>query len=387
MKPARAGTTRADSIFPTLTAKHLTSRLKHLNHRFKMLKVNIFKKLQILSLCLVAAVSFTSCSWVKDESDCVDSYNLVKFVYDYNMKFADAFSPEVKSITLMVFDSTTGKLVDRYQMPSSELIGGNELSLRVQPGSYDLLSWSGDYADSWDIPAGTIGESTLTEYTAYLKRAETDGKATVDKDVKALYHGLIHVDLPYASPSKPNRVTMPLMKDTNVVRVILQQISSEEVDASQYNWEITDGNGFLNYDNSIRSFAPITYKPWYLHTGSVDINTNPTTPGGSPDKQAPSTRAALGAALAEFTLSRLTMDTDPILHITNKKGETVLKINVRDYALLVKGYYNREMSSQEYLDRQDEYNMTFFLDDGGRWFSTVIIINDWRIIRHETPVS
>lgn len=76
MKPARAGTTRADSVLLTLTAKLLTSRLKHLNHRFKMLKVNIFKKLQILSLCLAAAVSFTSCSWVKDESDCVDSYNL-----------------------------------------------------------------------------------------------------------------------------------------------------------------------------------------------------------------------------------------------------------------------------------------------------------------------
>ena len=106
-----------------------------------------------------------------------------------------------------------------------------------------------------------------------------------------------------------------------------------------------------------------------------------------PQEKTPATRAELGAALAEFTLSRLTMDTNPILHITNKAGETILKINVRDYALLVKGYYNRDMSSQEYLDRQDEYNMTFFLDDGGRWFSTVIVINDWRIIRHNTPVS
>ena len=178
-----------------------------------MLKVNIFKKLQFLSLCLAAVLSFSSCNWVKDETDCVDSYNLVKFVYDYNMKFADAFSPEVKSVTLMVFDSKTGKLVNRYQMPSSELTDGNELELRVQPGSYDLLSWSGDYADSWDIPTGTVGESTLAEFTAYLKRAEIDGKATVDEDVKALYHGLVHVDLPYASPSQPNHVTMPLMKD------------------------------------------------------------------------------------------------------------------------------------------------------------------------------
>lgn len=351
-----------------------------------MLNVFKYKKLQHLSICIAAILSLSSCDFVKDETDCVASYNLVKFVYDYNMKFADAFTPEVKSVTLMVFDSNTGKLVKEYRLPSSDLNSNNELAVEVTPGSYDLLSWSGDYSESWDIPQGKVGESTLDEYTAYLKRKDIDGTATVDKDIKPLFHALKHVELPWASPSKPNRVTMPLMKDTNVVRIVLQQISGETVDASEFNYRITDGNGFLNYDNSIRSFDLITYKPWYLQTGSVDINTNPVTPEGM--KSAPQfTRAELGAALAEFTLSRITFNTDPILLITNKKGETVLQINVRDYALLVKGYYNRNMSDQEYLDRQDEYNMTFFLDDGGHWISTVIIINDWRLIRHETSVS
>ena len=77
-----------------------------------------------------------------------------------------------------------------------------------------------------------------------------------------------------------------------------------------------------------------------------------------------------------------------MLTITNKaENKVVLSIPVIDYALLVKGYENASLSDQEYLDRQDEYNMTFFLDEGGRWISAVIIINDWRIVRHETPIE
>jgi hypothetical protein len=37
------------------------------------------------------------------------------------------------------------------------------------------------------------------------------------------------------------------------------------------------------------------------------------------------------------------------------------------------------MSNQEYLDRQDEYTMTFFLDEG-EWVSSVIYINSWRVV-------
>ena len=71
----------------------------------------------------------------------------------------------------------------------------------------------------------------------------------------------------------------------------------------------------------------------------------------------------------------------PILTIWNiAENKRVLSIPIADYALLVKGHYNREMSNQEYLDRQDEYNMTFFLDEGGNWLSASIVINSWRVV-------
>ena len=70
-----------------------------------------------------------------------------------------------------------------------------------------------------------------------------------------------------------------------------------------------------------------------------------------------------------------------MLSITSRSnGKTVLSIPLIYYVLLVKGNYNRSMSDQEYLDRQDEYNMTFFLQDDGSWLAASIIINSWRVV-------
>lgn len=45
------------------------------------------------------------------------------------------------------------------------------------------------------------------------------------------------------------------------------------------------------------------------------------------------------------------------------------------------------MSDQEYLDRQDEYNMTFFLDEQNQWINSVILINSWRVVLSNVDVD
>ena len=64
----------------------------------------------------------------------------------------------------------------------------------------------------------------------------------------------------------------------------------------------------------------------------------------------------------------------------------MFRIPVADYALLVKGHYRENMSDQEYLDRQDEYTMTFFLDEG-EWVSSFIYINSWRVVLNDTGLN
>ena len=60
--------------------------------------------------------------------------------------------------------------------------------------------------------------------------------------------------------------------------------------------------------------------------------------------------------------------------------EQVIRLPLIDYALMYKRLRYEDMPNQEFLDREDEYNMTFFLDENYRWMSSYIYINSWRIV-------
>lgn len=342
----------------------------------------------IAASTIAAASALTACG-IFDESDCVSSYNQVRFVFDHNMKFADAFDNEVDHVTLLVFNKSDGTLVRRIDAPHIDLNENNELTLDIEPGNYDLLTWAGNHSGSFDIAEGNTGLSNIVDFHCRMRRLQEDDGAHIRGDIAHLWHSEMSVELPFASPSNPNMITIGLKKNTNVFRIVLQHISGETIDGNDFDITITDSNGWLNHDNSLREDETLTYHPWYEYSGSVDINTNPKDPGqGSAGSVHPESRASLGAMLAEITTGRLLETSRPILTVRSKKDKRIiLQIPVIDYALMVKGFYNRELSDQEYLDRQDEYNMTFFLDEGNRWLNTVIIINDWRIIRSEGPVA
>lgn len=79
------------------------------------------------------------------------------------------------------------------------------------------------------------------------------------------------------------------------------------------------------------------------------------------------------------------------LTITNREGGTVARIPVIDYALLAKDYYeeeyNRTMTDQDFLDRKDDYVLTFFLDEDHRWISSYILIHSWRVVTSNVEVE
>ena len=79
---------------------------------------------------------------------------------------------------------------------------------------------------------------------------------------------------------------------------------------------------------------------------------------------------------------------EPILTITrNEDQKVVLRIPLVDCALLYKGQKYAYMSDQEFLDREDQYNFTFFLDEYDNWVNSTIIINDWKCIYQESELE
>ena len=135
---------------------------------------------------------------------------------------------------------------------------------------------------------------------------------------------------------------------------------------------------------SLKEDEPIVYRAWSTYSGEagVDIATG---------KESRVT-TIVKVAVAELTVSRLVLRdwslySRPMLIIRTTEGKLVASIPIIDYALLVKGNYNRKMSDQEYLDRQDEYNMTFFLDEQNQWINSVILINSWRVVLSNVDVD
>lgn len=357
--------------------------------------------------------SLTSCdnAIYDDEGDCDVIYRL-RFRYDMNMKFADAFSHEVKSVRLYAFD-TDDKLVWQTEESGERLAQeGYDIILPLQPGDYKLMAWCGlDNGESFTVPQIDLGDTRDPLQCRLNRTQHPEDGAVSTEDLHPLFHGTLEVNLPEDINGGEYVYTMPLTKDTNVFRVVLQHLSGKDIEADDFTFKIEDNNGWLHHDNSLLDDENITYHAWSKYSGSAGVDAPEArlseglsvvrcqmkireTENGK-RKTENGTRAItdVKVAVAELTVSRLvqrdwTVNPKPMLTIRKADdGELVARIPIIDYALLVKGNYNRDMSDQEYLDRQDEYNMTFFLDENNHWLSTTIIINSWRVVLNSGELS
>ena len=329
---------------------------------------------------VAAALAASSCEnglIFEGEGDC-GVYYRIRFKYDYNIKFADAFASEVNSVALYVFDEND-ILVEKIAATDKEALssGSFEIPIEIEPGNYTLMAWGGLMnEESFELLADAkTGETRLEDMQVKMRRQyDENGNAAVGEDLLPLFHG----SMPLCVTDAPGvyTETMSLMKNTNVIRILLHEISGHDVDADAFIFEIKDDNGLYSWDNALLDDEMITYSAWSQSTGTAEV-----------EEIQSKAVSSVSVALAELTIGRMRAGDSPVLHIRNREtGEDVFRIPVADYALLVKGNYRENMGDQEYLDRQDEYTMTFFLDEG-EWVSSVIYINSWRVVLNNTELN
>lgn len=332
------------------------------------------------TLTMVATVlTFLSCTRshiFEYEGDC-DVYYDIRFKYDYNIKYADAFANEVNSLALYIFDED-GILIEKVVTTDKEELSKEDFHIRLElpAGCYTLLAWGGlGEEESFDMLADEeIGRTRIEELQVRMHRAYDDeGRAYSDKDLAPLFHGIMELDV--VSEPGTYKKTMSLMKNTNVVRIVLHEMSGHTMDSGCFTFEITDHSGLYDYDNARLDDEAITYKPWYIEEIFADFDNR-------------STRSTdINAVMAELTIGRMMATESPILRVLNSNtGEQILSLPLADYMLLIKGNYHKAMGDQEYLDRQDEYSLTLFLDEG-EWVSTQIVINGWRVVINDTGLN
>jgi hypothetical protein len=196
-----------------------------------------------------------------------------------------------------------------------------------------------------------------------------------------LFYGYVEkTDLKHLPAGSVNTVIIPLVKNTNNIRVLLQSINSDiNLTPEQFDFAIYDINAQLGWNDEIVNPAPITYDPFNTKQGSVKLNDG---------------TEVLTAAVAEFSVGRLfarTTDKTTLVITQKSTGKEVFNVPLVDYFLMVKGHYFRPMSDQEYLDRQDDYSVAVFLEhkEGpqGYYIAARIYINGWQIVLSNPDLS
>lgn len=313
-----------------------------------------------------------------DEGDCEASYT-VSLVYDMNLEYADAFAHYVETVTLCAFGSDDVLAYTKTEDAGTIIENDQKMDVSdITPGTYTLVVWAEgeeETADCYECASLSVGSTTLDELTCRLARTSgSEGDAVIDHALTPLFNGYLEdADLTDIGYDGERNVEVDLTKDTNSLVVVLQHLSGEDVNVADFTFEVTDNNGLLDYDNSVIPDDELSYRPWTLSSGTASVT----------DDEESDAQTSVAVAVAEFALNRLVTTNDPRLTVYDTEGDIVLSIPLIDYATLVKSHYSGDITDQEYLDRQDEYSMTFFLDDNDRWVNTVIIINSWRIVMED----
>lgn len=338
---------------------------------------------------LVAALApgAGGCSMVTDSAESCPAELRVRFVYDYNIKDADAFAKEVRSVDVWAFD-TQGALVWSGSASGAELAAdGFRLDTGLPEGRYDFVAWCG-LRENTGFDLATYRPSSKEELEVTLRtRAEEDRQVCSDR-LPGLWHGMVS-DISYApDPFSPSykTVTIPLVKDTKRIRVMLQHLDGSPIDRRDFTASITAADGRLAWNNSLMPSPTVTYEPFDVYYGST------AAPDGTGDLERPAayggfTRAGtlteVSALMFSFATSRLTEAQKEDVYLTVHRGwddRDIIHIPIVKYLLMVRDRYG-DWDDQEYLDRQDEWSVVFFIDKASNWYQADgIFINNWAVV-------
>lgn len=323
------------------------------------------RHLRYICFSLAAALAFTGCI-TEDLPECPNEYDL-QIVFDRNMLYADAFASQVKSVDIKVFDSATGREVYAFSDKGDALAAeGYRVTLPIPPGTYDILCW-GSMAEGNAFGYADPAANTLQQQRVLLNTVNGESGDRLNN----LFHGLLQsatfTDNNDTGSIEPQTATIYLTKNTNRINVILHNLDGTEMQTSAFTFSISSANAEMSYDNTLGARREVVYTPWHISPVLSDT-------------EASSARALTPSALvAEFSLARLVEKGDSRLDVhRTADGERIISIPLERNLLLYKGEFHAAMTAQEYLDRQDDYTITFILDKNNNWDKAAMIyINDW----------
>lgn len=319
----------------------------------------------------VATLSLSACDAIYDDlQPCPPTGAQVRFIYDYNMEFANAFPAQVDCLTLYVYDEE-GHLVESHTETTEVLADENyRMTLDLDEGHYTLMAHGGlacGNASFAPVAAHEPGALHTDMSVAMLPECLTDPSR---RNLHKFFYGALEIDVVKENMTD---ATVEMMRNTNDVQIALQHLHGTPVDVNDFNFEIYDDNTLFRHDNEIIPSSEVTYRPWATANRTTGTVGDETRAEGITEVQ---------VALAEMSLSRLVTSNHPRLLITKAEdGSPVVDLPLINYMLLYKSAKHASMPDQEYLDRENQWQILFFLDENKSdlWVKNYIKINDWTV--------
>lgn len=340
---------------------------------FKKPNLKFFRNFALA--CFAAGLS--GCSLLHEDLPECEALLKVRFIFDYNLNFADAFPYAVKSVNVWAFDYD-GKLVWSGSA-SGEVLKENDFAFdtTLGEGTYDFVAWCG-LENNDDFNLATYTPASMEELEVKLKTIEEDGRNISRSHLPGLFHGRAMQQTFTVNSDNPSlkTVTIPLMKDTNDIRVLLQRYDGSPIGENDFDVDIKIANAWLGWNNDLLPDNPeVTYSWWGQRFGQITVNDQMKAAGN-----------VISGIVYELSSSRLLATSEAILTVTrNSDGKAIIEVPIIDYFLMVQGHYvnpdGTPLTDQQYLDRQDDYSIIFFLDKKNEWYvGAGIYINSWAVV-------
>lgn len=278
--------------------------------------------------------------------------------YTYNILDVEAAPEYISEVTVYVYDAD-GNYVSRLDMPQSVLkTNGHRVRVEGLPeGDYQFIVWSGigngTYAVSGD--RGALNQFRLSLAQPELK---------VTSCLPDLYYGrlqTVHFDDSYVSHD------VYMMKNTNQLACLVVPMSDDAtLSPDDYDMKVVSANSVMDAHNMLVSDNEMTYEPFVRNSVTFeDIE-----------------YGELNGVSFNISTLRLMEDNDCRLILEKKdSGEAIFNISFPEYIGMIGTLYTnlgRELTVQEYLDRQDFYTIVFFLSSDLNQL-VQLQVNSWRL--------
>ncbi len=326
------------------------------------------------AVAFLMLVALSSCEKIFDDLEACPHGVSLRFVYDYNLEFANAFPKKVDCLTLYVYDAEDN-YVATHVVTADSLLSDEDwrMQLELPQGNYHFVAYGGLACEKSSF--------SLEEEPAQGMRRE-DLRALLDADcltsedsTRRNLHGFYWGELQLETADLFREGKVEMMKNTNNVRIVLRDLNGGPLRAEDYTFEVTDDNTYFGADNGLlpSEYGEVTYTPW----AAGDV------PFGILDGQ------QVMGAYAEFSVARmmrpglspLQKEAETRLTvISNEDGRKVVDVPLLDMLLLSRSDFWADMDEQEFLDRQSEWELLFLIDHN-RWVQVWIKVQDW-VVRY-----